>query len=178
MGEICNTLTFSEKPPDRENVRAKLLQVTGIDVQIHEHLEDSHTVNWSVQFSSPSDRCDAGVEVSIVRPSACVRNQIWVTEGKRRLSWDNLNRCPGYFFFATVAALQNLGCQREEKGDLPAYARESFANWKELNGGLAPPWWKRVCGCILGSFSFVLVGGMFAAFIGLIRLLDFLFWVA
>jgi len=37
MPEIINMLTFSDTPPDRESVRAALLQMTGIDVQIREH---------------------------------------------------------------------------------------------------------------------------------------------
>jgi len=80
-------------------------------------------------------------------------------------------------FYATVGALEDLGCKLEWGGELPAYARENFVSWKRRNGGLTPPWWKQTLGVVFAGISLVVVGGVFATFFALIHLLNFVLWV-
>ena len=80
---------------------------------------------------------------------------------------DPLNRCPNYLLFAIVAALVDLGGVTEIEKTLPEYARGTFEQWRQLNGGSLPPRWKTalaVVGMIIYVFVFGIVLILFSPF--------------
>jgi hypothetical protein len=103
---------------------------------------------WHVCFRSPSDNYSETI--------------FYHREGNKIVicdSWKDLNRCPHYPFFATAAAIEDLGGEpqfltRNEVSIsvLPEYSRLNFNQWKAMNGGTKPPTWKWLL--LVGSIGF------------------------
>lgn len=172
MGEIIAILKFDDELPTILKVQQQLQQTTSLEIQIEESDRHDKGCKWIIHFISSPYNYHTTIEIDWRDAEA------YVNEGIKRVHMDNLNRCPRYSFFATVAALKDLGGQDEFAGNVPEYAKKTFLDWNKLNKGLTPAWWKQIAGWLLAGISFVFVGGAFALLFIVLKFLDMLLKIA
>lgn len=137
---------FRQGIPDLKFLERKLTETTGVHVTVTPFHEAARCPNYIIHFRpGNTGRFDGVVTLSISTDTISVEP----------FQDDSLQKCPNYFFFHTLATLEDSGGTphfgvfqgyRNQKlqPEIPAYARVCWAEWVKLNGGTTPPTYKKL----------------------------------
>lgn len=136
---------FKRRIPDLKFLERKLTETTGVHVTVTPFHEAAGCPNFFIHFRpGNTGKFDGVVTLSISTDTISVEN----------FQDDALQRCPNYFFFHTLAVLEDAGGtphfgifqgyrNRKLQQKIPAYACVCWAEWVKLNGGYNPPLYRQ-----------------------------------
>jgi hypothetical protein len=175
MGMIFTVVAFEGEMPTKEALEHRLKEATGLRVRIEftGDPEKPESGEWQINFESTTDG---------------FKQHIWCFRNEREIHVqelaDVLNRCPHYLMYATEAALISLGGTRPPQPSsnpprkkIPDYALGTFAQWKKLNRGSRPPWWKISLAWVIGTLYFLLIILAYLLLLPIIVMLGIIIWI-
>lgn len=137
---------FRQGIPELRFLERRLTETTGVHVTVVPFQETAGCTDYFIHFRpGNTGKFDGCVRLSISTDTISVEPA----------QDDSLQKCPNYFFFHTLAALEDSGGTphfgvfqgyRNQKlqQEIPAYARVCWAEWVKLNGGTTPPTYKKL----------------------------------